>query len=72
MRVGAASAFSRVLAARAHSASTALVYTWLLGLVARQAGLRLYKGSGEPGQRVMLAFSVLVGTLQSLLFFALV
>ena len=46
--------------------------TWLLGLVARQAGLRLYKGSGEPGQRVMLAFSVLVGTLQSLLFFALV
>ncbi len=46
--------------------------TWLLGQVARQAGLELYKGSGERGQRVMLAFSVLAGTLQSLLFFALV
>jgi len=33
MRVGAASAFSRVLAERAHSAGTALLYTWLLGLV---------------------------------------
>jgi hypothetical protein len=46
--------------------------TWLLGLVARQAGSELYKSSGEHGQRVMLAFSVLAGTLQSLLFFALV
>ena len=46
--------------------------TWLLSLVARQAGLKLYRGSGERGQRVMLAFSVLAGTLQSLLFFALV
>ncbi len=33
MRVGAASAFSRVLAARANSPGTALLYTWALGLV---------------------------------------
>jgi hypothetical protein len=46
--------------------------TWLLGLMARQAGSELVKGSGERGQRVMLVFSVLAGTLQSLLFFALV
>lgn len=46
--------------------------TWLLGLVATRAGSELYKGSGERGQRVMLTFSVLAGTLQSLLFFALV
>ncbi len=33
MRVGAASAFSQVLAARANSSGTALLYTWALGLV---------------------------------------
>ncbi len=33
MRVGAASAFSRMLAARAHNREMALIYTWLLGLV---------------------------------------
>jgi tetracycline resistance efflux pump len=33
MRVGAAGAFSRALAQRATSASSALLYTWLLGLV---------------------------------------
>ena len=33
MRVGAASAFSRLLAAKASSSRSALMYTWLLGLV---------------------------------------
>ncbi|MEM7078138.1 MAG: Na+/H+ antiporter NhaC family protein [Pseudomonadota bacterium] len=33
MRVGAASAFSRALAARASGQSSALLYTWLLGLL---------------------------------------
>jgi Na+/H+ antiporter NhaC len=33
MRVGAANAFSRALAARAGSSTSALMYTWLLGLV---------------------------------------
>lgn len=33
MRVGATSAFSRVLAERANSSSSALLYTWLLGLL---------------------------------------
>ena len=33
MRVGAANAFSRALAARAKDASSALLYTWLLGLL---------------------------------------
>ena len=33
MRVGAASAFSRVLAARARDGRSALLYTWLLGLL---------------------------------------
>ena len=33
MRVGAASAFSRALASRAKSGSSALIYTWLLGLL---------------------------------------
>ena len=33
MRVGATTAFSRLLAARASSNSSALLYTWLLGLV---------------------------------------
>ncbi len=33
MRVGAATAFSRALAARASNAGSALLYTWLLGLV---------------------------------------
>ena len=33
MRVGAANAFSQALASRAKSASSALLYTWLLGLL---------------------------------------
>jgi tetracycline resistance efflux pump len=67
MRVGAADAFSRSLAARAKSASSALLYTWLLGLVvfiddylnALAVGTAMRKVTDKFGvSREMLAYVV--------------
>ena len=46
MRAGAANAFSHALASRAKSADSALIYTWLLGLLIFMAGVGLNAGGG--------------------------